>query len=54
MIVWRESPDMPMQNYELNTVTYGAAPADIFKDVYPLGSSVIANDFYVDELLSGR
>ena len=46
-------------------MTYGTAPApflsirclkeisDIFKDVFPLGSSVVANDFYVDDLLSG-
>ena len=46
-------------------MTYGTVPApflairclkeisDIFKDVFPLGSSVVANDFYVDDLLSG-
>ena len=27
--------------------------SDIFKDVFPLGSSVVGNDFYVDDLLSG-
>ena len=26
---------------------------DILKDVFPLGSSVVANDFCVDDLLSG-
>ena len=46
-------------------MTYGTAPApflairclkeisDIFKDVYPLGSSIVANDFYVDDFISG-
>ena len=65
LILWRERPEMPIQIFELSTVTYGTAPApflairclkeisNIFKDVYPLGSSVIANDFYVDDLLSG-
>ena len=47
LILWRESPDLPIQIYELKTVTYGTAPApflaircleeisDIFKDVFP-------------------
>ena len=55
---------MPIQIYELNTVAYGTAPvpfleirclkeiSDIFKEVFPLGASVVANDFYVDDLLS--
>ena len=65
LILWRETPEMPIQMYELNTVTYGTAPApflairclkeisDIFKEVLPLGANVIENDFYVDDLLSG-
>ncbi|XP_037820766.1 uncharacterized protein LOC119609849 [Lucilia sericata] len=65
LILWRDNPEFPMQIYKLNTVTYGTASApflairclkeisDIFKNVLPLGSHVIANDFYVDDLLSG-
>ncbi|XP_046810016.1 uncharacterized protein LOC124420600 [Lucilia cuprina] len=64
LILWRDNPEFPMQIYKLNTVTYGTASAaflairclkeisDIFKNVLPLGSHVIANDFYVDDLLS--
>ena len=65
LIVWRESPELPIQIYELNTVTYGTDPApflairclkeisDIFKDVFPLKCSVVANDFFVDDVLAG-
>ena len=56
LIVWRENPELPIQIYELNSVAYGTAPApflairclkeisDIFKDVFPLRASVVAND----------
>ncbi|XP_075151043.1 uncharacterized protein LOC142225150 [Haematobia irritans] len=65
LILWRENCDMPIQTYELNTVTYGTGPAPflairclkeishLFNEVYPLGSKIIATDFYVDDLLSG-
>ena len=50
LILWRERPEMAIQIFELNTVTYGTAPApflairclkeisNLFKHVYPLGS----------------
>lgn len=65
LILWRENPYLPIQTYALNTVTYGTASApflairclkeisNIFRNTYPLGSNIIANDFYVDDLLTG-
>lgn len=64
-IYWRENPADPLRKMELNTVTYGLASssflstrclkqlADDFKDIYPEASRVIAEDFFVDDLLSG-
>lgn len=64
-ILWRFSPDDPLQVYELNTVTYGTAAAsflairclfqlaaDIEKE-NPEIAMVIKNDFYVDDMLTG-
>ncbi|XP_053968194.1 uncharacterized protein LOC128869650 [Anastrepha ludens] len=65
LIVWRQDPSEHLQIFRLNTVTYGTAPApflatrclqtlsDKNKAKYPLGSKVIRNDFYVDDLLKG-
>ncbi|XP_065361988.1 uncharacterized protein LOC135955564 [Calliphora vicina] len=65
LVLWRESIEQPIQIYKLNTVTYGTSSAPfaavrclkeigtLFESVYPLGSSTIINDFYVDDLLSG-
>ncbi|XP_053964351.1 uncharacterized protein LOC128867266 [Anastrepha ludens] len=65
LIVWRQDPSEHLQIFRLNTVTYGTAPApflatrclqmlsDKNKAKYPLGSKVIRNDFYVDDLLTG-
>lgn len=64
-IIWRYSPDKPLQSYELNTVTYGTASAPFLatrclKQIgeecalsQPLVSKVILNSFYVDDCLSG-
>ncbi|XP_043461973.1 uncharacterized protein LOC122498348 [Leptopilina heterotoma] len=64
-ILWRESPDQPMDTYQLNTVTFGitASPylatrcllklADDNQDLYPNASRVIKDDFYVDDMLTG-
>jgi hypothetical protein len=64
-ILWRYSPDEPIKEYQLNTVTYGtsSAPflatrclnklADDNQDKDPEVSQAIHNDFYVDDLLSG-
>jgi hypothetical protein len=64
-ILWRRSPDNPIQEYQLTTLTYGtsSAPflatrclkklADENRDTYPRAAHVLSNDFYVDDLLSG-
>lgn len=64
-ILWRETPDEPLEIYELDTVTYGtsAAPYLAIRCLYQLGveiektnptiANVIQNHFYVDDLLSG-
>lgn len=64
-IVWRNSPDRPMQIYQLSTVTYGttSAPylavkslqrlADLEKNRFPIGCAIAAHDFYVDDVLTG-
>ena len=64
-ILWRKSPNEPLKTYELQTVTYGTAPASflaieairtVAKDnatKFPVGSAVILRDFYVDDLTSG-
>jgi hypothetical protein len=64
-ILWRHSLEEPIQEYQLNTVTYGtsAAPflatrclkklAEDNRAHYPKAAQVLSNDFYVDDLLSG-
>jgi hypothetical protein len=64
-ILWRENPNQPIIEYELNTVTYGttSAPflaikvlqhiAQLHQDQYPLACKHILEDFYVDDLLTG-
>ena len=64
-IVWRDAPHKELKHYALRTVTYGTASASFLatrclKQIsqenstqYPLACSVIANDFYVDDLLTG-
>jgi len=64
-IVWRSSPDLPLQDYQLTTVTYGTASAP-FQAVrclvhlaraeassFPLASRILLDDFYVDDVLTG-
>jgi len=63
-ILWRYSSDEPIQEYQLNTVTYGTASApylatrclkklaDDNKCHHPTSAQVLRNDFYVDDLLS--
>lgn len=65
LILWRSDPKEKMGIYQLKTVTYGtrAAPylatkslqtlADCEGENYPLAKSVVKNDFYVDDLISG-
>jgi hypothetical protein len=64
-ILWRYSPEEPIQKYRLTTVTYGtsSAPflatrclkklADDNEQQYTRPAHVLKNDFYVDDLLSG-
>ncbi|GFW94123.1 DUF1758 domain-containing protein, partial [Trichonephila clavipes] len=64
-IVWRESKDSPIREYELCTVTYGTASApylatrclfqtglDLERDD-PAVSSLIKESFYIDDLMAG-
>lgn len=64
-ILWRDSSMNPIKTFRLNTVTYGTSSAPFqairclneigtrIKLTYPLASSKILEDFYVDDLLSG-
>lgn len=64
-IVWRRDEAEPIQEYQLNTVTYGLACAPILairslrqlamdeKDRYPLGAAVLRCNVYVDDILMG-
>lgn len=65
LILWRSNPSKPLETYELNTLTYGTAPAAYLStrcikkcanetlNKNPKISYIIANDFYVDDLLTG-
>lgn len=64
-ILWRPDISQPINCYELNTITYGTASAPFLAirclqqlahenaEQYPVASSVILHDFYVDDLLTG-
>lgn len=64
-IFWRSEPEEVLKCYELQTVTYGTASAPFLavrclielaykcKDNFPIASKIIANDFYMDDLLTG-
>lgn len=61
-IVWRKSPDLEIQDYQLQTVTYGTACAQYLAvrsvqqlaldgaQSQPLASKSMLEDFYVDDL----
>jgi hypothetical protein len=65
-IVWRESPEQPIRDYKLRTLTYGTAPASFLstrcvqqlaedeKEDFPLASKILKSDLYVDDLMSGE
>ena len=65
-IVWRDSPDLPIQEFRLTTVTYGTASAPFLatrclrqlaedeKDKFGVAAPVLMNDMYVDDLMSGE
>lgn len=64
-ILWKEGVNEPVKTYELKTVTYGTVSApylatrvliQIARDEsenYPLASTVLQRDFYMDDVLSG-
>lgn len=64
-ILWRFNDNSPIDTYQLNTVTYGTAPAsflairclfELAKEVelkHPDIAQIIKQDFYVDDLLTG-
>jgi len=64
-IVWREAPNLPIQDYRLLTVTYGTASAPYLATktlqqlaldsevTYPLASKAFMNNMYVDDLMGG-
>nr|XP_037875903.1 uncharacterized protein LOC119630464 [Bombyx mori] len=66
-IIWRDSPEQPLQEYKLCTVTYGTKPAPwlalrTLKQLaideghkYPTAAAeVLENHFFVDDLVSGE
>lgn len=65
-ILWREDPSLPVQEFWLNTVTYGTAPAaylatrcllQLAKEEetrFPVAANIIKSDTYVDDLMSGK
>lgn len=64
-ILWRDSPNEPITEYELTTVTYGTANAPYLairtlnqlamdgENEFPKASKIIKKDFYVDDNMSG-
>lgn len=64
-IVWRDQTDQEIQDFQLQTVTFGTAAAPylaiktIFQlandeqEYFPIGAAILRTDFYVDDLLSG-
>lgn len=63
--LWRFNPSKPVKEYELNTLTYGTVCAPFLAirclkqiamdnfESFPVASKIIAQDFYVDDLLTG-
>ncbi|GFX86894.1 integrase catalytic domain-containing protein [Trichonephila clavipes] len=64
-ILWRENMDEPIKTFELSTVTYGTTSAPFLAtrtlkqlaleeaENFPLGSSVVMSDRYIDDVLTG-
>ncbi len=64
-ILWRESPDEPICEYQLNTVSYGTRPASfmamqclevIVRNIvreYPEVARLVRMNFYMDDLVAG-
>ncbi|GFX53013.1 integrase catalytic domain-containing protein [Trichonephila clavipes] len=64
-ILWKGDVNEPVKVYQLNTVTYGTASAPFLAmrtlkqisidegENFPLAASVLCDDFYMDDVLSG-
>ncbi|GFQ74580.1 integrase catalytic domain-containing protein [Trichonephila clavata] len=64
-ILWRENMNEPKKTFELLTVTYGTTSAPFLAkrtvkqlvldeaENFPLGSSVVMRDIYIDDVLNG-
>ncbi|XP_055589862.1 uncharacterized protein LOC129742041 [Uranotaenia lowii] len=64
-IYWRFHSEEPISTYELQTVTYGLTPSSFLAtrtlhqlaldegENYPLGSTALKNDFYMDDYIGG-
>ncbi|UYV72604.1 hypothetical protein LAZ67_10000024, partial [Cordylochernes scorpioides] len=64
-ILWRQTPEQPVQDYRLLTVTYGTTSAPFLAirtmqqlardecEEFPTASRVVMSGFYVDDLLTG-
>jgi hypothetical protein len=64
-IVWREDPKKPIEDYRLLTVTYETAAASYLatrclqqlayeeKETFPAAATVVLQDSFVDDLISG-
>lgn len=64
-VLWRSNDDEDIQEYELNTVTYGTKSAPYLAirclkqlgleslESHPRAAQIILKDFYVDDMLSG-
>ncbi|UYV72095.1 hypothetical protein LAZ67_9001801 [Cordylochernes scorpioides] len=65
-ILWRASPNEPIKEYQLATVTYGTTSAPYLaiktlktlahdeQEQFPQASKAILSNFYVDDMLSGE
>nr|XP_022909590.1 uncharacterized protein LOC111420786 [Onthophagus taurus] len=64
-IIWRSSPDKPIQEYRLNTVTYGLASSpflalrtilelsNLYSQEFPMASESLKHHIYVDDIVTG-
>ncbi|GFT78884.1 integrase catalytic domain-containing protein [Trichonephila clavipes] len=64
-ILWRANMDEPIKTFELSTVTYGTTSAPFLAtrtlkqlaldeaENFPLGSSVVMSEMYIDDVLTG-
>lgn len=64
-ILWRTDVNLPIKIFTLNTITYGTSAASFFAtrslkqlsqdvlEIYPKASTILSEDFYIDDVLSG-